>query len=346
MDRIVIIGMGLIGGSLGLALKRAKIKDVEIIGVDEERDAVVQAQRRKAIDRWERPAARAVETADLVIVATPILAMKEVFQEIGPALRPGTVVTDVASTKTEVLRWAAEFLPDHAHFVGGHPMAGKEVSGIRHAEATLFEGTTYCILPGPKAAPAAVDTVVGLALNVGATPYYVDGPEHDVLVGGISHLPLLAASALVEVTTRSPSWREMKKLASSGFRDTSRLASSDGALSHGISLTNQNSLVHWLDEYIEQLREYRELLAAGGQGLAPHLDKAREARDLWYYSVENKHREPDPVMAEIPTFRQQMSDMFTGRLFGGRSFAKVEEDLAERPFGSRGSDEKNKQAKR
>src|SRR5207244_1600498 len=106
--------------------------------------------------------------------------------------------------------------------------------------------------------------------------YYVGANEHDILVAGISHLPLLLAAALVQVTTGSPSWQEMSKLAASGFRDTSRLASSDRALSRGISITNQTPLIHWLDEYIEVIKDYRERLAEGGESLQQQLDAARE----------------------------------------------------------------------
>ncbi|MCX6023372.1 MAG: prephenate dehydrogenase/arogenate dehydrogenase family protein, partial [Chloroflexi bacterium] len=314
MDRIVIIGMGLIGGSLGMALKRSKIAGVEIVGVDEDRNAVTKAERKKAIDRWERPAAKAVESANLIIVATPIMAMRSVFEEIAPALQPGAIVTDVASTKTQVLRWAKDYLPDRVHFVGGHPMAGKETAGIDAADALLFQGSTYCILPGEGAAPAAVETVVGLAQSVGAEAYFVGSDEHDVLVAGISHLPMLLASALVEVTSGSASWQEMSKLAASGFRDTSRLASSDSALRKGISLTNQGSMIRWLDEYIDVLKDYREKLADGGENLMPRLEIAKDARDRWVCRQKDAPR--DPSMADIPSFTQRMSEMFGGRLLG------------------------------
>lgn len=314
MDRAVIIGLGLIGGSLGMALKRAKVKDLEIIGVDRERDPAVKAQRRGAIDRWERPSDKLFADANLVIVATPILAMREVFESIAGALPAGCVVTDTASTKAHVMRWAEELLPSRVNFVGGHPMAGKERLGIEGAEASLFNGSTYCIVPSASASQGAVETVVGLAQTVGSTPYFVEAEEHDIMVAGISHLPLVMASALVAVATRSPSWREMGRLASSGFRDTSRLASSDVALSTGISATNQTGLIRWINGYIEVLQEYRDRLAQDPEAMEASFTEAWEARERWL--SEQKEGGPrDKALDEIPSASDRMNEMFFGGIF-------------------------------
>ena len=256
MDRIVIIGLGLIGGSLGMALKAAKLHDVEIIGVDNSWDVVNMAKRKGAVDAIERNPLEAVASAQVVIVATPILTFPDVFRGIAPHLPEGCVVTDTGSTKAQVLEWARELLPPTVSFVGGHPMAGKENSGIQNASPTLFQKTLYCVVPTPEASKTSMDLIVGLATTVGATQYFVDAAEHDILVGGISHLPLLVSAALVSTTTRSPSWDEMSKLASSGFLDVSRLASTDIELSRGIGQTNQAGLLRWLDGYMEVLADY------------------------------------------------------------------------------------------
>lgn len=329
MDRVVIIGVGLIGGSLGFALKKAKIKEIEVIGIDTDRNTAIKAQRRSAIDRWERSEdmETVLASASLVIVATPIQAISKIFQTIGPLLPENCVVTDTASTKASVMQWAAQFLPPHVNFVGGHPMAGKERPGIDEAEASLFKGATYCIVPSPSASPAAVETVVGLAQTAGSEPYFVEASEHDLMVGGISHLPLFLASALVAVTSRSPSWREMSRLASSGFRDTSRLASTDVTLSTGITATNTAGVVRWLDEYLEVLQGYRDRIA-DGQAMEEYFSEARVARNLW---VQDQN-DPPPIdktleAMEIPSFTERMNEMF----FGGRlgKMMKRGEDLME-----------------
>ena len=310
MDRVVIIGLGLIGGSLGMALKAAKLWGIEIVGVDNSWDVVNQAKKKSAVDATERSAAIAVKSAQLVIVATPLMAFPEIFQEIAPYLQEGSVVTDTGSTKARVMQWAQELLPPTVHFVGGHPMAGREVSGIWEASATLFQKATYCIMPAPSAANAAVELIAGLATTVGATPYFVDPEEHDMLVAGISHLPLLASAALVNTTAASPSWDEMAKLASTGFRDASRLASTDPELSRGIGLTNQPGLLHWLDGYLKVLLEYRRALVEDPDRLLAELSRAHEARLKWLAGLQQRGG-PQSVQ-ELPSAGEQMAELFVG----------------------------------
>src|SRR3989304_1558714 len=150
--RLTIIGTGLIGGSLGLALKTAGLEKAEIVGHDRERAAADRAQRLGAIDRAEHKLPRAGEGASLGIIATPLLAVREVMQEIAGHLEEGSVVTDTESRKVQVMQWAEELLPTGVSFVGGHPMAGKETQGIEQAEASLFERRAYCICPSLNAA--------------------------------------------------------------------------------------------------------------------------------------------------------------------------------------------------
>src|SRR3989442_4646750 len=143
--RIAIIGTGLIGGSLGLALKASGLQGLEIVGHDRDRNVATKAEKAGAIDRPEHNLSRAVAGAGMVIIAVPVLAMREVMQEIAPHLAEGAVVTDTASTKSHVMQWAAELLPEHVNFVGGHPMAGKETPGVEQAEGTLFRERAYCV---------------------------------------------------------------------------------------------------------------------------------------------------------------------------------------------------------
>lgn len=310
MDKIVIIGLGLIGGSIGLALKAANIRNVEIVGVDMDRDAVNTAKRKGAVGVTERMPSVAVKGAQLVLVATPIMAFPEIFQEIAPHLSEGAIVSDVGSTKQQVMKWAEMYLPSHVNFVGGHPMAGKEVAGISGADPALFQQTLYCVVPSQNASKSSVEVIIGLVSAVGAVPYFVSADEHDVLVGGISHLPLMLSAALMAMVGRNPSWDEMSKLASSGFRDTSRLASSDPSLSLGISLTNQQSMLHWLDEYVAVLREYRKLLAEDANMFAEELSKARDVRDRWLTTLSQGDR--DRLFKDIPSASEQMMEMFLG----------------------------------
>ncbi len=282
MERIAIIGLGLIGGSLGLAIKRAGLKDVQVAGTARTRETMQKAKKLGAIDIEARTAAEAVRDARLVVVASPIMTTRHIFEEIAPALMPGAVVTDVGSTKGNVARWAKELLPAHADFVGGHPMAGKEHAGIAAADADLFKGRAWVIAPSVTAAESSGQTVVGLAQLAGATPLFMDADEHDSYVAAISHLPLLLSSALFSVAFGSAAWPELAQLASSGFRDTTRLASGSPEMAHDIMLTNRENVLHWLDRFIEELQRFRAVVAEGeSKRVIETFAKAQIERDTF-----------------------------------------------------------------
>ncbi len=259
--RAVIIGLGLIGGSIGLRLKAAELPGLEIIGSDIDRSSERAAKKSGAIDRGEHDLAKAVRDARLVIIAVPIAALRDVLTAIAPHLAEGAVVTDTASTKGDVMKWAAELLPESVSFVGGHPMAGKEQTGIDHADAALFDGRAYCVCPTVNSSPAAIKSVVGLAQALGAEPLFIDAEEHDVYAAAISHLPLVAATALFNLLRESPSWDDLGQLASTGFHDMTRLASSDPSMSNAIWKTNREAIIHWVDRLTEELKRLRGMLS-------------------------------------------------------------------------------------
>jgi len=277
--RIAIIGLGLIGGSMGLALK--KVADLELVGFARRPEVASKALSIGAVDRAEGNLLSAVEDASLVIIATPVVAIKEILAQIGERLSQGCIVTDTASTKAQVMGWAEEFLPSSVSFIGGHPMAGKEASGIEAADGALFAGCTYCLVPGRRATAEAIDALEGLVGQIGAKPILLDASEHDSLVAAISHLPLLLSAALVSATTRSPSWPKMAKLAATGFRDLTRLASGNPEMSRDICLTNREPILHWIDEYIKELGEFRRLVSEGGQEMEQAFIRTRQGRERW-----------------------------------------------------------------
>ncbi len=260
MPRVAIIGLGLIGGSIGLALKRAELPDLEIVGHDAEYGVNRRARKLGAIDKEAKRPADAVEGAALIIIATPILHVQSVFEAIAPVLGESAIVTDTASTKSDIMGWADELLPDDVSFVGGHPIAGKEIAGIDAADASLFEGHPWAIIPAMNASESAIKTVENFVSLTGAIPTLIDAEEHDSYLAAVSHLPLMLSTALFSLTSSSQAWPELAAVAGPGFRDTTRLASSSPSMSHDISLTNRQNLVHWLDRYMEELRSFRDLI--------------------------------------------------------------------------------------
>jgi len=291
MMRVAIVGLGLIGGSMGMALRHAGSGNMEVTGWARRAEVARQAAEMGAVDRVEQDLAFAVGAADIVVLATPVLAMRDMMQRIRPHLAPGCVVTDVASTKVEVLAWAREHLPAGIDFVGGHPMAGKEVAGIEAAEAALFRGCIYCLVPGEGASPGSVQKMVDLVRMLGAESLFIDAEEHDAAVAGISHLPLIASTALLMSTARSPSWPQMSKLAATGYRGVTRLASQHPTMNRDICITNGSNIVAWVERFIEELRRLQEIVArAVPEDVEGAFAEAREARQRWLES----HDKGDP----------------------------------------------------
>ena len=279
--RIAIIGLGLIGGSIGLALKQASWRGAEIIGYARRRETGSLALKSGAVDKVESNLRNVVKGADIVIIAAPVLTIKDIFEQIAPELSDDSIVTDTASTKMQVMQWAVKKLPSRISFVGGHPMAGKEISGIRAANADLFHNCIYCLTPLPQTKPAAVRTVKDMVNKLGAVPIVIGAEEHDRLVAGVSHLPLLLSVALVSVTTKNPSWQQMSRLAASGYRDLTRLASGNPEVNAHICLSNQAAIVSWIDAFIDELQRLRTLIADGSDEIEKALAVANEARRKW-----------------------------------------------------------------
>lgn len=291
MQRVTIVGLGLIGGSIGLGLRRwsaqqSKGSDqtLEIVGFDTDIDQQQYAKKLNAVDKTEWDLSKAIRDADVVVISVPVMAMKETFINIAPHLKSGAVVTDVGSTKSDVLEWARTELPRTVSFVGGHPMAGKTQS-IEGAEADLFKGATWCVCPLPTAKDEAVRNVLGMIAALEAEPYFIDPHEHDGHVAGVSHVPFILSAALVNAVSGDPAWRDMKTLTSSGFRDASRLASGSPTMHRDISITNREAITRWIEKTIGELERAKAAMNqgddAGAETLLGFFNQARDARAEW-----------------------------------------------------------------
>ncbi len=326
MQRVSIIGLGLIGSSIGLGLKRWATKDgkrdsvLEVIGFDISLDVQNYSKKLKAIDRTEWNLANAVAKADLIVIATPVSAVPDIFEVIADQGKQGVVVTDACSTKSEVLKWAREMLPDHVHFVGGHPMAG-DTRGVEGAKADIFEHATWCICPTVNAGDDAVQTVLGLVSALDAEPLFVDPHEHDGYVGGISHLPFMLSVAMTHTVSKDSLWRDMRKLSSSGFRDASRLAAGSPEMYRGICATNRENIVRWLDSTVGELQHMRDLVNTGSdetlETLEQIFNEARDARAEWITSERQGGGQVQDTEGELSMMSvgEQVQQMFFGSLF-------------------------------
>jgi len=282
--RITIVGLGLIGSSIGLALRQTG-NDYEVVGHDREHAVAGQARKLGAVSKTEWNLISACEGADLIIIATPVVAIKETLIAIAPYLKPACLVTDTGSIKGPVVAWAKEILPDTVNFVGGNPIVSQEGSlptGIEGARADLFQGGLYCLTPLPEAAPQAVQLATDLVHLLGAKPFFLDAAEHDGLVAGVDHLPFVLSAALLGTTVQSPAWREMRKLAGDAFQSVTRFSSSDAATYRDACLTNGENIVRWIDACLARLEELREVIAAQeAEKLEGTFEEAMSVRDRW-----------------------------------------------------------------
>lgn len=324
MQNVTIIGLGLIGSSIGLGLRRWATKDgsraavLQVTGFDLDLEHQNYSKKIKAVDSTEWDLSRSVRDADLVVLAIPPLAVREVMESIAPHLKAGAVVTDTTSTKADVMEWARELLPEAVSFVGGHPMAGKTQS-IEGAEADLFKDATWCIVPSVKAEETAVQTVLGMVNALGAEPLFIDASEHDAYVAGISHLPFLLSVALMRSVSTDTGWRDMKHLSAGGFRDASRLSAGSPEMHRDICATNRSAIVRWLDTVIDELQHERSLIAAAtpeaDETLLAHFTQARDARADWATTERREGQLVQQTQDELS--RSSVSDQMSQMLFGG-----------------------------
>ena len=284
VEQLAIIGTGLLGASLGLAAK-ATGHAGRVVGYSRRQATVDEALARGAIDAGTTRLADAVAGSSLLVVAVPLGQMDATFKAIGEAMRRGgggggggVVVTDVGSTKRSVLAAARTHLPEPARFVGSHPMAGSEQQGPAHADANLFNAKPCVVTPEPDTHPDAVQRVTALWRTLGMNVLCMTAATHDAHAATISHLPHAMAALLVAVAEQRGGW----ELASTGFRDTTRLASSNPPMRADILIANADEVRATFAAIRQRLDELDALLQAGDrEGILTLLEACKAARDGW-----------------------------------------------------------------
>jgi prephenate dehydrogenase len=282
IKKLVIIGVGLIGGSFALALKKARMVK-HVVGVGRTRKNLNAALRLGVIDGIAKDAATAVQGADLVFLGTPVGQMAEVMAQIAPHLAPDAVVTDGGSTKQDVIAHAERFLGRHyAHFVPSHPIAGTEHSGAAAAFAELFADRKVILTPQRATSPAAIKRVREAWLACGARVVTLEAKEHDEIFAAVSHLPHVVAFALVSMLARGPDAATRLGYSGGGLRDTVRIAGSSPEMWRDICIANRDALTALLDQYVDELEAARSAIAtADGDALSAMFTRARDARARW-----------------------------------------------------------------
>lgn len=254
---VTIIGVGLIGGSLGMAIRRRQLAR-EVIGVSRSEATLRQAKRLGAIDCGTRQLSEAVQRSELIVLATPVGAMASIARQIAPHVPKGCIVTDVGSVKVSVVSALERAFKGRVRVVGAHPMAGSERSGVAHARADLFQKAICFVTRTPRTDAAALRIVETLWRQIGSRVQVTSPQRHDRLVASISHLPHLAA-----VGVAAAAEREALPYAAGGFRDVTRVAGSDPELWADIAVANRRWLTQHLGRFLRHMQTIAEAVSAG-----------------------------------------------------------------------------------
>jgi len=282
LKKIVIFGVGLIGGSVALALKKAG-STAQIVGVGRSSESLQVALDLGVIDTATSDIADAVKDADIILIAAPVAQTPSILSAIKPHLTASTVITDAGSTKGDVLQCAQEILGEQfSQFVGGHPIAGAEKSGVTAAMADLYTNKNVVLTPASATNPEAIQRVKTLWLTCGANVSEMSAATHDGIFAAVSHLPHLLAFALVDDIATRPNAEQLFGFAASGFRDFTRIAGSHPEMWRDISLANKTALLSELNAYQAELARLHELLEReDGNGLQALFERASIARNNW-----------------------------------------------------------------
>jgi prephenate dehydrogenase len=277
-----IVGLGLIGGSIGLALKAQT--HFTVSGFDLDAAVAKRALNIGAIDFDVQKLADIGSRASLVFVAAPIAQTAQTIKNQLPFLAPGTIVTDVASVKRDIINAVEKELCDKdVTFIAGHPMAGKETQGIDAADANLFAGRPWVLIHNDNSSTEAYNTLEDVITSMGAETIVLDAETHDMAVAAVSHLPLLVANTLLETVAENQLWDIASKLAAGGFRDTTRLASGNPQLHKDIVCANREKILLALNKLEDHLREIRQLVESRNeQDLVRFFERNKHIRDQWY----------------------------------------------------------------
>jgi cyclohexadieny/prephenate dehydrogenase len=279
-ERVALIGLGLIAGSMSLAMRRGKLAG-EIVGYARSAETRASARDINLVDRVCDTAEDAVKDADLVVLCVPVGAMEAVSKAIAPHLKPGAIVSDVGSVKRSVFEAVVPHMPDGVHFIGAHPMAGTEHSGPYSGFATLFDNRWCLIVPPEAADRSKVDQLTALWKGIGANVEFMDPDHHDLVCAVVSHAPHLIAYTMVGVADDlgRVTDSEVIKFSAAGFRDFTRIAASDPTMWRDVFLTNKDATLEILGRFTEELFALQRAIRTGdGDQLFDYFTRTRAIR--------------------------------------------------------------------
>jgi prephenate dehydrogenase len=284
--KIALIGLGLIGKSIGKAL-RVVGGQLEVVGHDREPLASREAQKVGAVDKVSWNLIETCEGADIVIMAMPLQGIEETLKAVASDLKPDCLVMDTANLKVPVMRWADELLPEGISFVGGDPILGDHTQfepspTDDRSRPDLLKGTLFCLTPSTKATAEAIHLATDLVRLLEANPFFLDAAEHDGLIAGVEQLPVMLVLSLVRAMSAEPSWREMRKLAGPAFEDMTRILSQEPASLRDMLLFNGDNAVRLIDSWLQELYGLRaSIRAQDHEGVQQIIEAGLTVHERW-----------------------------------------------------------------
>jgi prephenate dehydrogenase len=280
--KITLVGVGLLGGSLGLAIKQRRLA-ARVEGYVRRSASVTECTQMGVADLVTQDLTQAVAEADLVVFCTPLAQMRGLTEQMLPALKPGALVTDVGSVKGIVVKELEPLVAGAGgHFIGSHPMAGAEKMGVSAARVDLFDRALCVVTPTAKTSPATVQAMEQFWQALGARTLRLTPEVHDELASRASHLPHIVAAELANYVLSPVHAKEQALLCANGFRDTTRIASGSPEMWRDSALANRHNLGRILGVFIEDLQEFRVALEHGdSQSITEFFEKAKQRRDAW-----------------------------------------------------------------
>lgn len=312
---ITIVGTGLIGASIGMAIRQRRGDDLEVLGHDKDPGRARLAKKMGAIDKAEWNLISACSKADMIVLAIPASGIRETLEIIANDLKSDCVITDTSSLKANVLQWADELLPPEVSFVGGDPILFGDEAGLESARADLFANRSYCICPSPRATSEGVKLVSDMVAMLGAVPHYIDPYEHDGLIGGTEHLADVLSTTLLRTLSSSSGWRDMRRMGGATFDRVTAFSMADAAEYRDRALLNRDNVLRWIDAFQQELSNFRGMVAReDGEAIENYYQAEMETRQKWLQDQATQNWDGVAPQTPLPTTGEFFSQMLLGGL--------------------------------
>lgn len=309
MTKIAILGINVMGLCIALSLKKNHRSEFQITAAGAEPENLKLAKNIGAVDNTESSARKCVVGAEIIIIDAPLHYTKDLLENLSSHFDPGATITDTGPLKQPIIKWANELLPSSVNFVASRPVPSTNIWSTEDVSADAISGSPYCIVTDKTTSSEGIHTITWLAKQCGSQPYFLDSAEHDSYSSAMAFLPNVISSALIMAASKSRSWPEMSKLSTPEFKAMTRLADKDPEENSLAADLNSKDTIHWIDEMITSLYEFRKQFVDDKEKLFESFIAAWEQRAKW--EAGTLHPD-DSQMTRLPSAKETMAEMMVG----------------------------------